>query len=137
VFAEYGPRETEMRVIYASDGHVNRAEGARGGYAGSLSRQYRRDLDGTLHDLPGLAEVVLRDGETVLSYTTAGGGYGPPTDRDPELVRRDVREGLVSRERARDIYGVVLDETAELDHDATRTLRAKTGSDRPDQPRSA
>jgi N-methylhydantoinase B len=133
VFAEYGPRETEMRVIYASDGHVNRAEGARGGQPGSRSRQYRRDLDGNLHDLPGLAEVVLRDGETVLSYTTAGGGYGPPTDRDPELVQRDVREGWVSRERARDIYGVVLYENADLDHEATAALRAKASSDRPDR----
>ena len=88
-------------------------------------RQDRRNLDGNLHEPTGLAEVVLWDGETVLSYTTAGGGYGPPTDRDPELVQRDVREGWVSRERARDVYGVILDETARLDHDATEQLRAK------------
>ena len=36
--------------------------------------------------------------------TCGGGGYGPPEERDREAVLRDVREGKVSRERARDIY---------------------------------
>ena len=34
--------------------------------------------------------------------TCGGGGYGPPEERDPERVLRDVLEGKVSAERARD-----------------------------------
>ena len=30
-------------------------------------------------------------------------------ERDPELVLKDVRQGKVSVERARDLYGVVID----------------------------
>jgi N-methylhydantoinase B len=32
------------------------------------------------------------------------GGYGPPAERDPEAVARDVREGKVSPDRAREVY---------------------------------
>ena len=35
-----------------------------------------------------------------------GGGYGDPLDRDPERVRRDVVAGVVTREHARERYGV-------------------------------
>ena len=35
-------------------------------------------------------------GDTISYRTCGGGGYGPPSERDPERVRRDVREGKVS-----------------------------------------
>jgi N-methylhydantoinase B len=50
--------------------------------------------------------IELEAGDVVSYRTCGGGGYGPPEERDPELVRRDVREGKVSAERAREIYGV-------------------------------
>jgi len=37
-----------------------------------------------------------------------GGGFGDPLRRDPARVLRDVRDETVSREAARDVYGVVL-----------------------------
>jgi N-methylhydantoinase B len=33
-----------------------------------------------------------------------GGGMGDPRERDPALVERDVADGLVGEEAARDIY---------------------------------
>lgn len=47
--------------------------------------------------------------EPVRLETCGGGGYGPPHERDPELVLRDVREEKLSIERARNVYGVVVD----------------------------
>ena len=41
--------------------------------------------------------------------TCGGGGYGPPWERDPGLVLRDVLEEKLSVERARDVYGVSID----------------------------
>ena len=38
--------------------------------------------------------------------SAGGGGFGDPRRRDPELVRRDVADGIVSAEVARDVYGV-------------------------------
>jgi N-methylhydantoinase B len=65
--------------------------------------------------------VLLRDGETiplgskerrqlnrhdVVSIRLAGaGGYGPPEERDSELLRRDIEQGLVSAEAAHTSYG--------------------------------
>ena len=58
--------------------------------------------------------------------TSGGAGVGVPEERDPEAVRMDVKNELVSLKAARDIYKVVLDpDTLEIDHDATQSLRTK------------
>lgn len=124
-FAEFGPRGCELEAMYLSDGTVNPALGANGGSSGARARQYLRRLDGTLEPLGVDGHVVLGPGETLLSYSTGGGGYGPPTEREPELVRRDVLEGWISAERAKDTYCVVFDERGEVDHDASGAERAK------------
>jgi N-methylhydantoinase B len=51
----------------------------------------------------------LTAGDTVTHYTPGGGGYGSPHEREPALVQRDVREGLVSLHAAEAVYGVRLD----------------------------
>jgi len=48
-------------------------------------------------------------GETVCIMSGGGGGWGPPAERDPDAVRRDVCEGYVSAEAARRDYGVLVD----------------------------
>ncbi|GAA2900547.1 hydantoinase B/oxoprolinase family protein [Streptosporangium fragile] len=45
-------------------------------------------------------------GDRITLLTAGGGGHGDPRERDPELVRRDVAEGYVSRAAAREIYGL-------------------------------
>ena len=68
------------------------------------------DALGAATDLGGLVdgEPVLA-GQIVRVVTTGGGGWGDPLEREPELVQRDVIEGKVSAQAARDDYGVVLD----------------------------
>ena len=44
----------------------------------------------------------------VIVHTPGGGGWGDPMRRRPELVLRDVRDGVVSREGAARDYGVVI-----------------------------
>jgi N-methylhydantoinase B len=53
---------------------------------------------------------VIPDGERLLLLLPGGGGMGDPHTRNPALVARDVRAGLLSREAARDEYGVEVDE---------------------------
>lgn len=48
----------------------------------------------------------VQPGDRVTVLTAGGGGHGDPRQRDPESVRRDVAEGYVSAEAAREIYGV-------------------------------
>jgi N-methylhydantoinase B/oxoprolinase/acetone carboxylase alpha subunit len=52
--------------------------------------------------------TTLEAGDVMTSGVSGGGGYGDPLRREPELVARDVRHGLVSTGVAERVYGVVL-----------------------------
>jgi N-methylhydantoinase B len=54
----------------------------------------------------------------------AGGGLGHPWQRPPEKVLRDVMDGLVSREQAESVYGVVISQDPlQVDMERTRKIR--------------
>jgi len=74
-------------------------------------------------DLGKIDMVELAEGDTITILTPGGGGYGHPYDRDPQAVLADVERGVVSLERAREDYGVVIIDGT-LDMAATETLRA-------------
>ena len=54
-----------------------------------------------------------------------GSGFGAPHMRDPAHVAADVADGLVSREAAREVYGVVLSPAGEVDEEATNRARRR------------
>jgi N-methylhydantoinase B len=51
------------------------------------------------------AMVGLEEGDVIRIHTASGAGYGDPRTRAPELVRADLRAGLLDERRARDVYG--------------------------------
>jgi N-methylhydantoinase B len=104
---EYGPLYSGLEVHFASDGTVNSAAGVRGGLPGSPADQFVRRTDGELESVPAFGSVTLQPGETIVSICCGGGGYGDPRDRERDLIRKDVEEGLVSVSRAREVYGYV------------------------------
>jgi N-methylhydantoinase B len=122
-FVEYGPRDCALNVAYGVDGVKNPALGARGGLAGAPSRHFKRERDGSLVELPPLGLIELREGERIVSITAGGGGYGPPEERDPERVRRDVVEGWITPRRARELYRVAIRADLSLDGAKTADLR--------------
>jgi N-methylhydantoinase B len=65
----------------------------------------------------------LEPGSVVDLMTGGGGGFGEPTERDPDRVRADVIDGFVSREAAERDYGVVFGPGLSVDREATRKLR--------------
>jgi N-methylhydantoinase B len=127
---EFGPiDDCDLTVIYASDGTVHPARGARGGGDGACSATYRLGKDGTRTTLPACHSETLRPGEAILSRSCGGGGYGDPGQREPGAVLHDVREGLVTIERAHTVYRVALAPTENgldlrIDEAATKGLRA-------------
>jgi N-methylhydantoinase B len=125
-YVEYGPIGTSIVAAYGCDGALNPALGVRGGLAGGASRHLKRDRSGATTELPAIALAKLEDGETIISVTCGGGGYGPPHERDPRLVQEDVVEGWITRERARDVYRVLVGEDLALDDSGTAALRSGT-----------
>ncbi len=81
----------------------NPAQGRAGGQAGAPGRIR---LVGRAQDIPGKGELRVEPGERLIFDTPGGGGFGPPKDRAPEALARDLRRGLVSREAAARDYGV-------------------------------
>lgn len=67
-------------------------------------------------------------GDIIELRAMGAAGYGDPLARDPERVARDVRDGYVSAQAAREVYAVVLDEACEIDHAATDRLRGQRKS---------
>jgi N-methylhydantoinase B len=67
----------------------------------------------------------LRHGDVLYMRVASGGGYSDPLERDPMLVRNDVQNFIVSRDAARNVYGVILDQELQVDFEATAELRTK------------
>jgi N-methylhydantoinase B len=79
--------------------------GLFGGQPGAPAR-YVLNPDGPApRALGSKCTVELEPGDVVSFQTCGGGGYGPAAERERGLVERDVREGKVSSERAREVYG--------------------------------
>ena len=74
-----------------------------------------KQLDALVRTVPPQSVGVVRHG--------GGGGWGDPLERNPEEVRWDVVEELVSKEAARERYGVVLQGDGSVDAAATRAQR--------------
>lgn len=119
----YGVEEAEDLTFYI--GRDLGAHGFEGGGEGSPARiaiKRGTDVLQRLADVPlyeelaGPEEVLaqqtpprpVRAGDVVHVRGMGGGGYGDPRRRDARRVQEDVREGLVSPVRAREIYGVAI-----------------------------
>src|SRR5262249_19998026 len=81
------------------------------------------------------ASDTFQHGDVVSFQQPGAGGYGPPWERDPQAVVRDVVEDYVSIEGARRDYGVVVDPaTLTVDEAATRAAREAMQAAAPDPP---
>ncbi len=81
---------------------------------------------GRIEHLASKDEAVLGPDDALVFYPAGGGGYGDPLDREPEAVAADIAEGRVTRDVAREQYGVVLAGNGGVDRDATEIARDAT-----------
>ena len=82
------------------------AWGVEGGHDGSPNYIEFRPKTGGVQRYAFVSGLVTHQGDVIRVVTGIGGGLGDPKARDPALVRRDVKNGLLTAERAREVYGV-------------------------------
>ena len=98
--------------------------GFDGGRDGLRNYASIQSAEGGEFEILKTSGVQLAEGDRVIVTAGGGGGYGNPLERDTEEVHRDVINGYVSAEQARQDYGVVIDPHAfEVDVGATEKLR--------------
>ena len=66
---------------------------------------------------------LIPQGDRIVLELPGGGGYGPPSVREVEMVRQDVADDMITRDAAESEYGVVLTEGLEIDAEATSLRR--------------
>jgi N-methylhydantoinase B len=104
--------------------------GVNGGLPGARSRKLLIRADGSQQVLPSKCDHVrVAEGDVLHYVTWGGGGWGDPFDRDPALVAKEVRQGLVTTEGARR-YGVVLAADGGVDEAETQQLRTRLREER-------
>ncbi len=125
-------RVLEARAPFTVNTQIDRSHCAPWGLDGggdALGNKVNLRIGGKLiDDLPN-AKVYTRRleaGDQIHHLSGGGGGYGSPTEREPERVAFDVAEGYVSRDSAGKNYGVRLTQAGKVDDEATRRARAAT-----------
>ncbi len=108
----------------SSDGDVVQGSGALGGEPSPVSRTYLRRGSENIRVKPHRL-VPVKTGDVLVKHSSGGGGVGNPAERDPDLVRDDVRKDFVSLKAAKETYKVIIDPTTwKVDYEATKALRA-------------
>jgi N-methylhydantoinase B len=116
---------TDGYISSEADGQRHAPVGICGGQDGYPSEMWLVDADGSATQLGSkLTGRDARKGQVFRVIAANGGGYGDPLNRDPDLVLRDWRDGLLGVDEARRVYAVVIcpDERS-IDREATKALR--------------
>lgn len=77
-----------------------------GGREGSPNYVKVIRADGSTEEYSFVSGLTMNTGDVIRVITGNGGGLGDPRERDRALVEEDIRNGLITPERAREVYGV-------------------------------
>jgi len=143
MYITHDVEEIPHKILHGLGMQQPESVGVEGGYPGSTNQvAFKRNSDilaslkagklpqgleevsGELEIPPQLVDTHFQRGDVYTGIGMGGGGYGDPVLRDPELVRKDVANNLVSRRCAAEIYGVVIDPAAaRVDQEKTASRR--------------
>jgi N-methylhydantoinase B len=83
------------------------ASGVDGGQSGANAYVVVHPGDDNPQRHPGIASNIgLKPGEIFRIETGGAGGVGDPRERDHALVTQDLQNGIISANKARDVYGL-------------------------------
>jgi len=113
------------QVVTFGDGDVEPAFGLFGGKPGGLNFIELQHPDGETYRCTSKDLVTdVPEGTVYVQEAGGGGGYGDPRRRTAALVAEEARNGIISREQAREAYGVALEPDGfGVDEEETARLR--------------
>jgi N-methylhydantoinase B len=80
--------------------------GLNGGKAGAPAVVTLTTPDGASRKLPSKGAFAAPAGSIIDMVVPGSGGFGPVERRDPAAIGRDLLEGYVTNEAAREAYGI-------------------------------
>lgn len=80
-----------------------------GGHEGSPNYVHYMPRDGEKRKITFASNFTTHTGDVIRVVSGKGGGIGDPRQRDRDLVRQDLKNGLISEACARDVYGLERD----------------------------
>jgi N-methylhydantoinase B len=120
----------DAQFSFRAEGVVkSRSFGVNGGSAGATARvglvcgDDLRDGQALNYESTPTYGVYGYPEGALRVVSSGGGGWGDPFLRPPDLVARDVRDGIVSVEAASKLYGVSVSAVGVIDSEDTRRLR--------------
>jgi N-methylhydantoinase B len=113
----------DVRLTNLTDRQKFPPPGIRGGAEGSLGATVRNPGTDSEQVLESKGTYALTRDDVISTRLAGGGGYGDPLEREPARVGADLRDGLLSAEKARDAYGVVVAPGGGIDEAATAAER--------------
>jgi len=124
---EYRLLEDEALIQLRSDRQLNPPYGLFGGEPSAPGRIIMNPGRADERVAPSKFIAKMARDEVIRAEMPGAGGYGDPLERDAAAVAEDVRQMKISIERARDVYGVVVDpKTFAVDAAATAKRRSES-----------
>lgn len=93
------------RVSVCAERGVTPAAGLEGGLPGSCTRVSYVTSDGKRTLVNTKTSFTLPAEGCLVMEMPGAGGYGPPSERDPEALRQDLLDGYVTPQAAEKLYG--------------------------------
>jgi len=105
VITRYRVGGDDTQIVTFGDGDVEPAFGVAGGGNGTLNKIELHYPNGEVV-VPASKDLItgIPKGTEYVQEAGGGGGYGDPAARPRELVREEVKNGIISPKSARDVY---------------------------------
>ena len=107
---------------------VTPAWGLFGGKDGIIPDVNIQHPDGKEEKKMKASAMPIKANTIITTYTGGGGGFEPPLERDPNSVLYDVINKYVTIERAKEDYGVIINNKFEINNEETLKLRNQKNS---------
>jgi N-methylhydantoinase B len=122
----YGVQSPVMHDVWIQHSNTHPLQGFAGGAPGCGNSAILNYGTTRAQIVEGHFVGPLAENEVIFMQSGGGGGWGPPDERDPQAVLDDVKNELVSATKARQDYGVIIDDAdGAVNEAATAEFRAK------------